>query len=133
MRARARAHMCTLSNDNWATFAIAHVRIQSTHSGHRMAMKKFTYVHRQGALFYKDNRIVERLHFEDFDLVVPMCAQFCLGSFKSGRSGRALWQHDGTPKRVHETMYVHVPSCVLSVEHCAPERTPNHCTTSLIK
>ena len=32
-----------------------------------------------------------RPHFDDFNLVVAMSAQFCLGSCKSGRMGRACW------------------------------------------
>ena len=38
-----------------------------------------------------------RLHFVDFELVVPMSASFCLGIWKSGRIGMSCRQHE-TPK-----------------------------------
>ena len=40
----------------------------------------------------------QRLHSVDFDLVVPMSALFCLGSFKSGNIDMPCRQHGGAPK-----------------------------------
>ena len=39
-----------------------------------------------------------RLHFVDFDWVVPMYASFCLGSCKYSRIGMSCRQQSGTPK-----------------------------------
>ena len=40
----------------------------------------------------------QRLDFNDFNLVVPLCARFCLGSCKVGRSGIADGQDCGTTR-----------------------------------